>query len=173
MWVIFNFFWQICLLRASPENIPSSRVLTLALLFAYMMLSLTTLFIIKSDITILNGLIAVSVEIAVEASIFYGLLYFKSVQNRFLSTFAALLATNLLLTTFILPLNVLLVNMTGGLLADFLEAASIVIFFWWLSVVGYILNKSSNISMMQGVILAFIIELLIVIFTKSLIPDFY
>ena len=173
MWIIFNFFWQICLLRASPENIPSSRVLTLALLFSYTLLSLTTLYIIKSEITIWNGLTAITVEVCMEAALLYGLLFFKSVQDRFLSTFAALLATNTLLTAFILPLNILLVNMSEGLLADFLEAVSIVIFFWWLSVVGFILNKSSNISMMQGVILAFIIELLVVIFTKSLIPDFY
>jgi len=173
MWIIFNFFWRICLLRASPENIPSSRALTLSLLGAYTVLSLITLYFIKSEITILNGLTAISVEVLIEASLVYSLLFFKGVRNRFFSTFAALLGTNILLTAIILPLNILLINMAEGLLADFLEAISIVIFFWWLSVIGFILNKSSNISMMQGVILAFIIELLVVIFVKSLIPDFY
>jgi len=173
MWIIFNFFWQICIFRASPEDIPSSRVLTLALLLGYILLSLLALFIIKSEITLFNGRTAIAIEILMEASLLYCLLHFKSVQARFFSTFSALLATNFLLTAIILPLNILLINMSEGLMVDILEVISIAIFFWWLSVVGYILNKSSNVSMMQGVLLAFSIELLIVIFVKSLIPDFY
>jgi hypothetical protein len=173
MWIIFRYFWQICLLRASPENIPSSSTLTAALLLAYTLLSTLTLYTIKPDLSIISNVSAILIELIVGAALLFGILTFKNVRSRFLSTYAALMATNVLLTAMIFPLNIFLINMAEGLLADFLEAITIVIFFWWLGIVGFIFNKSANISMIQGVMFALIIELLVLIATKSLLPEFY
>ena len=173
MWIIFNYFWQICLLRASPEKIPASTVLTASLLVAYTMISILTLYTIKPELGFMSKVSAIFLEFTIEASVLFGVLFFKNVYARFLSAYAALLATNVLLTAMIFPLNLFLMNMADGILADFFEAASIVIFFWWLSIVGFIFNKSCNISMIQGVMLALIIELLVFVVTKSLLPEFY
>ena len=37
---IVNFFWQICLLRQSPEGLPSSKFSTGAILLAYLAIAL-------------------------------------------------------------------------------------------------------------------------------------
>ncbi|MFT7687289.1 MAG: hypothetical protein ACI9FB_002641 [Candidatus Azotimanducaceae bacterium] len=173
MWIIVKYFWQICLLRASPENIPSSKVLIASLLFAYTLISIITLYTIKPELGFVSKASAIMLELGVEAGVLFGILFFKNVRARFLSAYAALLATNVLLTAMIFPLNIFLMNMADGILADFFEATSIVIFFWWLSIIGFIFNKSGNISMIQGVMLALIIELLVFIVTKSLLPEFY
>ena len=173
MWIIFSYFWQICLLRVSPENIPSSNILTAALLLAYGLLSTLTLYTIKPELAFQSNVSAILIELVIEAGLLFGILTFKNVKLRFLSAYSALMATNVLLTAMIFPLNIFLMNMSEGILADFLEAISIVIFFWWLAIVGFIFNKSANISMIQGVMFALIIELLVFIVTKSLLPEFY
>jgi len=42
---------------------------------------------------------------------------------------------------------------------------------WWLSVSGFILSKSMHISIVQGALIAFVIELLSVITSFTLFPS--
>ena len=171
MWVILNYFWKICLFRTSPEKIPPSTILTAALLSIYTASAFIYLLSNEPASSVFSLLGKVIVGLLVEASIVYALLYFKRFQTRFLSTFCALLGCNIILFIILLPQNLLILNLAEGFIVEFVALLSLFCLIWWLTIAGFILQKSADISIIQGTMLAFIFELLGELSTSWLFPD--
>ena len=72
----------------------------------------------------------------------------------------------------LLPVNYLLSTLDTGLAADFVNTLSLLSLFWWLAIVGFILRQAAEISIFQGIVLAFVIELLVAISIRSLFSEF-
>ncbi|MFT5929651.1 MAG: hypothetical protein ACI805_002784, partial [Candidatus Azotimanducaceae bacterium] len=51
-------------------------------------------------------------------------------------------------------------------------ALSLISLIWWLAIVGFLLMKSAQISLFQGIVLAFVIELLVAITIRGLFDQF-
>ena len=159
-----------CLLRAGPEKIPRSITITGSVVFLYLLIQSISVLIIYSEIHVYQVLILVVIEFAMEASIIYGLLRFKNVAYRFLSALSAVLSSNAIFICMLLAIHLLTINLGTGWIADFLDILALICFFWWLTIFGFILSRSASISMLQGTVLAFIIELVVVLATRSIFP---
>lgn len=163
---ILGYFWQICLFRAGPEKIPKSIPITAALLGIYFILDSIHIYF-RSSLSLFEMLAAIIIGICIETAFLFGLLVFKTVSERFLSTLCGLLGSNSILLAILLPIHVVEIGMEAGLVADFLNALWIVCFFWWLAIVGFILHRAAEISIMQGTMLALMIELLVFATTST------
>jgi len=172
MQAILLYFWRLCLLRESPEKIPPSITITFAATSVYFVIGIVSFAVNRPELN-LTTLIGVSlVSVSIEGAALFGLLSFKRYRNRYLSTLTAIFSCNAILLAVLLPVNQMLLELEAGLLLDIINALSLVSLFWWLAIVGHILRKSAQISFVQGIVLAFVIELLVAISIRSLFDQF-
>lgn len=172
MQAIILYFWRLCLLRESPERIPPSVTIAFVASLAYFLVGMLSFGISRPSLSLatMGGVSLLSM--VVEGVALYGLLVFKRYTHRYLSTLTAIFFCNAILLTFLLPVNLLLLEMEKGLLLDIINILSLVCLFWWLGIVGFILQQAAGISIIQGVVLAFVIELLVAVSIRSLFSDF-
>ncbi len=172
MQAILLYFWRLCLLRESPARIPPSPGLTFFATIVYFLVGMLSFAVSRDDIS-LSTMIGVSlVTVAIEGTGLYGLLLFKQYLSRIYATMTAVFVCNTLFLTVLLPVNYLLGNMDPGFTSDLVNTLSMLSLFWWLAIIGYILKQAASISIFQGVVLAFVIELLVAIAIRSLFNDF-
>jgi hypothetical protein len=172
MQAILLYFWRLCLFRESPERIPSSINIALSATVFYFLVGMLSFSINKPELTFSTTVGVSLVSVVIEAAALFGLLTFKQFRNRFLSTIAAIFCCNGLFLTLLLPVNLTLIGMEEGLLLDFINALSLISLIWWLAIVGFLLMKSAQISLFQGIVLAFVIELLVAITIRGLFDQF-
>lgn len=166
------YLWRLCLLRESPARIPPSITLAIAATCLYFIVGMAS-FALSRDNLSFTTMIGVSfISFAIEASGLYGLLFFKSYRNRYLPTLIAIFSINTLFLLCLLPVNYLLGNLDTGLTSDIINTLSLISLFWWLAIVGFILRESAEISIFQGIVLAFVIELLVAITIRSTFSEF-
>jgi len=130
---------------------------------------MVSLIFTRPDIAFPIKALILVIGFAVEAGFVYALLLFKSMSHRYLSTLGALLGANAILLITLMPLELLSHALDKGLLTDIFTAIEYILFFWWLLIVGFLLHRSAGISILQGTIIAFLIELAVVIITNPLI----
>lgn len=165
------FFWQMCLLRTSPERAPVSMDFIGFIFAMYVASSTVLLTIANSGNQITAAIKLVILGIVIQMTCIWLLLVFKHVGYRFRATLVALLGTNTLLVIFMIPLNLFLIVIENQTMILFIEVLYWVFFFWWIAVAGFILHKSINVSLMLGITLAFTIELLALITTSTFLPS--
>ena len=171
MQAILVFFWQMCLLRDGPEKIPPSTSLAYTFAIIYLVIESISLLISRSDLSLFVILGIGVVGLLFEVGILFGLLSLKQVAYRFRSTLIAVFGCNALILLLLVPFNLLLKTLSKGLLFDLVNTISLICLFWWITVVGFILHRSANISIFQGVALAFVIELLVALLIRSVFPQ--
>ena len=88
---IAGFFWQICLLRASPSQIPGNPVVLGAVLGIYCLTALLALAVTRTNHTMLSILGIVLVGVLIQGSLVFALLAFKRLGQRFYATWSAML----------------------------------------------------------------------------------
>ena len=166
------YFWRLCLLRESPERIPPSPNLAVAATALYFTVGMLS-FAVSRDLAF-TTIIGVSlISILIEGTGLYGLLLFKSYRQRFLPTLIAIFSCNTLFLIALLPVNYLLGNLEAeSTSSSIINTLSLLTLFWWLAIVGFILKKAADISIFQGVVLAFVIELLVAIAIRSAFSEF-
>jgi len=82
-----------------------------------------------------------------------------------------MLGTGILMSVLLLPVNLVLLQSETEILVAIANALTWAWLGWWLSVSGFILSKSMHISIVQGALIAFVIELLSVITSFTLFPS--
>ena len=97
-------------------------------------------------------------------------MWFKGVAARLPSVIGNLLGVSALLTCILLPINLTLLSAEPGIMRTLADSLTWVWLGWWLTVCGYVLSKSAQISIVQGALIAFMIELLGVLSSYSLFP---
>jgi hypothetical protein len=130
---------------------------------------MVSLIFTRPDIALAIKALIIIIGFAIEAGLIFALLLFKSMSQRYLSTLGALLGTNALLLISLMPLEALAYSLEEGLVVDILITLENIVFFWWLLIVGFLLHRSAGISILQGTMIAFLIELVVVISTNPLI----
>jgi hypothetical protein len=166
---ILIYFLQICLLKVGPERVPSNAKVVASIFGLYFLIAMASLIFTRPDIALAMKALIIIIGFALEAGLIYALLLFKSMSHRYLSTIGALLGTNALLLISLMPLELMAYSLEEGLLTDIFITLENIIFFWWLLIVGFLLNRSAGISILQGTMIAFLIELVVVIITNPLI----
>jgi hypothetical protein len=172
MQAILLYLCRLCLLRESPARIPPSLSLAVFTTGLYFLTGMAS-FALSRDSLAFSTIVGVSfLSLSIESAGLYGLLYFKSYQHRFLASLIAIFACNSMFLIALLPVNYLLSTLDTGLAADFVNTLSLLSLFWWLAIVGFILRQAAEISIFQGIVLAFVIELLVAISIRSLFSEF-
>ena len=167
---IVNFFWQICLLRQSPEGLPSSRFSTGAIFLVYLVIALGVVVLTRPDqsLSIATGTIVIGISL--QAGVTFLLLQFKGYSHRFTATWSALLGANTIMLLILLPFNLIILNSDNNSILMFVDSATWVCLGWWLAIAGYIYHKSVEVSILQGSVIAFLIEFIGVIIAFNFFP---
>ena len=169
---IANFFWQLCLLRSSPAQLPPSWFMTASVFVIYLIIALTNVALTRPDLTGTAIVALVAIGIAVQASVTGALLQFKGYASRFSATWSALLGANAVMLIILLPFNIILLQSDTDnptTLTIFADSAIWVCLGWWLAIAGYIYHKAVDISVLQGSCIAFLIELVGLVTAVNLI----
>jgi hypothetical protein len=168
---IAKFFWQMCLLRNGPQNLPSSNFVTGFTFFVYLVTAFTIVNFIRPSQTLTTITGTIAIGISLQALVTYLLLQFKNLTARFRATWSALLGTNTIMLLVLLPFNFIILKTDNEQLQIFANSATLVCLGWWLAIAGYIYHKSAGISILQGSVIAFMIEILGVIIAYNLFPE--
>jgi hypothetical protein len=168
---IVSFFWQMCLLRQNPENLPSNRFNVGLILFFYVVIALIAVALTRSTHSPLNIVGIVFIGVSIQATLTWSVLAFKKLTQRFTATWASLLGTNSFMLVILVPVNLLLLNTENQSLILLADSISWICLGWWLAIAGHIYHKAVNISLLQGSAIAFLTELLSVMATITLFPQ--
>jgi hypothetical protein len=167
---ILIFFWQLCLLRESPEKLPASPFVVRLVLVVYLSIALIAVTLNQPRQTLPAIIGTVIVGLIFQAVFIWSLLVFKRVTHRFTAALASLLGANTLMLLILMPVNFTLINTEGGALNLLASFISWVCLAWWLVIAGSIYRYAINISLIQGAAIAFVSELLAAIVTITLFP---
>ena len=69
-----------------------------------------------------------------------------------------------------LPVNGIMMTFDNEMILLFADSLTWVCLGWWLAIAGYIYHKAVHISVIQGSVIAFLIELIAAIIVFSLFP---
>ncbi len=164
------FFWQLCLLRESPDRIPATPFVLALVLAIYLVIALLAVTIGRPPLGFAGIIGTVIIGLIFPATFTWGLLAFKQATDRFVATYCALLGTNSIILVILVPVNLILLNSDNESLKLVADSVSWICLGWWLAIAGFIYHKATNISLIQGSAIAFVTELLGVITSVSLFP---
>lgn len=167
---IVSFFWQLCLLRASPASLPGTHTALGLILVFYGVFALIDVILTQPRHSVVAAIGIVVVGTLIQGLLTYSLLTFKQLASRFYATWGALLGTNAIMVLILLPFHLANMNVENDQLRQFADSALWVCFGWWLAIGGYIFHKAINISILQGAAIVFVIKLLSLIVTGTLFP---
>lgn len=173
MKLIFLYFWQLCLLKTSPERLPSTRELFFLILVIYFPVSIVATGISRPDLDVAQALGLVLTNFLIGTTCIWLLLSFKKVENRYITTLIAIFGCSILLTLVALPLNMLFYSMENYNQdsTSIVASLALMILFWWFAIAGNILSHAGNISFFLGFALALTMEILYVVAVRSLFPS--
>jgi hypothetical protein len=149
---LFRAFFNICLLRKKPQDLPSSYDLLLICLFLYATInSLLALTTTTPGNAVLSGVL----ETFLVSVITLGILKLNRHPERWVQTLTALTGTGCILGILALPLfsGALLLN-TGDLLQVLLVILYLILIIWSLAIMGHILRHALDTTMGVGVVFA-------------------
>lgn len=168
---IVTYFWQICLLKAGPQQLPRSATVLSFIFALYFLIAAVTVAITRPQQDLPGILGGALIGVLLEAFIVWCLLLYKQVTWRFIATMSALLGTNAIILVILMPMNMIMINIGQDTTIRFItELAALVCLGWWLAIAGWILHHAVNISILQGAALVFVVELLSIMATRSLFP---
>ena len=161
-------FWEICLLRAAPQDLPASNFLVLAALTAYLG-SGTTLLL--SDINPLAALAQAALDAAALAVVTTVLLQLRRHPGRLAQTYTALVGSGTLLNLIALPITLGLLGAqeAGGGVGLF-AMLWLGLLIWSLMVTGHIYRHALDIPFPAGIVIAMGYLVLILELTRTFFP---
>jgi hypothetical protein len=164
------YFWQMCLLRVGPEKVPASLPVVSMALGIYLVIAFISINVTRPSLTLGALVGSLLIGVVTEVVLVYGILRFKKCAARIIPTLTSLFGTNTIILLFLMVVNLLLMKSDVPILEMLAESAFWVIFFWWMAIVGFIFHRAMDISILQGVAIAFTLELLTNIASQTLFP---
>lgn len=149
MYNLFMLFFDICLFRKGPQNVPASTTLFFILVPVYAIISFLMLVLGMDTLT---AILQVLVEIALVLGSSKVILYFAKKPERYLQTTCALIATDTLISFIALPVMASLIGQ-GSALSFF---AIIILMLWHWTVSGHIFCHALEQPFTFGLGIAFL-----------------
>ena len=168
---ILSYFWQLCLLRSSPAQLPSSWFATSAVLGTYLIIALFVVTFTRPTLSFPQVIGTIAIGVSIQALVTFALLQYKDRVVRFIATWSALLGANAVMLLVLLPFNYILLESENTTLIAFADSATWVCLGWWLAIAGYIYHKAVDVSVLQGSCIAFLVELMGVIVAVNLVNN--
>ncbi len=169
MTALFNYFFELCLLRAKPQDIPASGILLGLVIVANVLVGVLAF-------SGLYGGVARALMAGVVESLFFLttlglLLYFKGVTPRFNQAATALLGSSTLLAVILIPLY----SMSGTgtdhtAVTAVADLGALALLIWSLLIMGHVIRHTIGITFGHGIMFAMTYFLLSSLFVGSLFP---
>ncbi len=157
---LLNIFVDICLLRAGPQDLPTSRFL--AVIAALLGLLTGALVIVESFGSVLYALFAQLLDLLLLLTLLRIGLVYRRLGARFLQVATALFGSSALINLVTMPLQLLIgedpSTTLGGELGVLLYLFLLV---WALVVIGHILRHAFDIRFSGGILVALVYFLMI------------
>jgi hypothetical protein len=144
MSALFNLFGRLWLLRANPQDLPASRVLTRILIGLYFISSILSVII---QIRLLPAIGASVVDLILLLTLVYGLLLVAKVPERVYQTLTAILSTSILLA-----IGSTLVTLFGA--AEIRSSLLLLLLAWYMVVFGHVLRQAVDMPVLLGALIA-------------------
>lgn len=147
-------YFDICLLRAGPQDLPASPFLLGLSLAAYFVVGV---IISLQNLDVLAAASLVIVDTALLAALLFALLWVRQFSNRYLQTLTALLGAGVILELVAWPVLAWQQQaIAGDTITTGLMVASLLLWiwlFWNLMVIGHILRHALSTLLPIGVVL--------------------
>jgi len=150
MLLLFKLFLNICLYRAGPQDVPSSRVLMNLTVLLYFVLSLVITLV---DTTFARALIFVATDLAMMISLTLFGLWLRHFINRVQQTITALTGTGIVFNLISWPLYILASHYSAEQLL-FPQYLLYLLVFWNIGIIGHILQKALSIPFWTAIIIS-------------------
>lgn len=149
MYELLKLFFNICLFKKGPQDIPGSK--TVLYLITPFFISINFLILIlSSDFS--NALLQVLVEVLLILVLNWIILFFSKKLLRYSQTICALMGTDTIISFFAMPVMATLLLQGGGLAFFVLVALMI----WHWAVTGHILSNALDQSLSFGLGISFL-----------------
>lgn len=153
MYELIKLFFDICLLKKGPEDIPVSSWLLRILIFAYACISLLILLL---SVDLYHAILQAVVEIILILVSSWCILFLAKKLMRFKQTVSALMATGVLISLFSLPAMATLIG--AGTTLSIISIVLLMLWSWVVS--GHIYSKALDQAFSFGLGIAFLYILL-------------
>ncbi|MCF6354579.1 MAG: hypothetical protein L3J26_05665 [Candidatus Polarisedimenticolaceae bacterium] len=169
MSALFNYFFELCLLRVKPQDLPASGALLGLVILANITVGVLAFGGFYGGVT--RALMAGVVESLFFLTALGLLLYCKRLLSRFTQSATALLGSSTLLAIILIPLY----SMGGGTadhtaMAVVADLGALLLLVWSLTIMGHILHHTLEIPFGHGVLLGMIYFLISSLLVGSLFP---
>lgn len=172
MKAIVQLYWQICRMKAGPEQVPAAAALTALTLLVYALINFVARVGI-GELSVAYAGVSFLVITGFWAALVYSVLTFKRLGSRFQQTFTAALGTDVVLSCLSLPLVIIAGRFPEESPIVSLAAAFwLVIFIWDVLVKGFIFHRAFNVSPLLGNLFSLMINLLIMMLDQALLTQF-
>lgn len=147
---VLSTFFNICLLRRSPEYVPTHTGFVGIVIGADMLLQLVLFLRLNEQATTPGAITYIVVTSAAMAALTWFLLFLRRLDARFPATVAALFGCDFLLMVL---LSVLLL-FTGTAETPLTMSVLAFVAIWSIAVSGYILHQALQVTVFVGILLA-------------------
>ena len=151
--LLISRFFEICLLRAGPQDLPASSVLLMLTLIAYCSAGLL-LSLVNTGLA--NAILLVVVDVLLLAGLAYLILWIRLLTVRFMQALTALAGSGAILEFSIWPV-VYWQQLSTATDGPGLLIASLLLWiwlFWNIAVVGHILRHTLSTTFFNGALLS-------------------
>lgn len=171
MKALWTLFWQICQLRRGPEDVPYSVQLLVLLAVLDVALGIGGQLLAAPD----RLRIAVSLTllaVVMDAAVFWGLLWFKRLQSRWVQGLTTIFGIDLLLGLVALPLTLLShVVEPKSVMIGLVVVAQMLLVGWNIGLRGFVFHRALNIGLLQGNMLSLALFMLNIFISIQLFPE--
>lgn len=167
---LFALFWQLCLFRKGPQDVPYAPVLLVVLVLVELVLGAAIIMSLE-PLYMSQQLLGVTVALGAWLAIVWGLLRFKGMESRYVQAMTACLGTDLLLSFIILPLQVYIVtSASDAAFGTVARLALLVVLIWDILVKGRIYAASMQLGRLQGNLLSITIWVVVLLLSDMFLP---
>lgn len=171
MKALWTLFWQICQLRRGPEDVPYSVQLLVLLAVLDVALGIGGQLLASPDrlrIAVALTLLAV----VMDAAVFWGLLWFKRLQARWVQGLTTIFGIDLLLGLVALPLTLLShVVEPKSVMIGLVVVAQMLLVGWNIGLRGFVFHRALNIGLLLGNMLSLALFMLNIFISIQLFPE--
>lgn len=150
MKVVLQMFWRMCLMRQSPEFVPTHNWFVVSVILANLLCSLLVALILDTQTSTLQIMTRLVVAQATNAALLWLALYLREFPDRFSATLTALFGCDLILTA--------VFGAVAPMVLRFAEQAITVLslgfLVWSVAVAGFILHRALSVSLSIGIMVA-------------------
>ncbi len=165
---LIQLFWEICLLRKAPQDIPYSRVLFLLLLAVNYLVGTIYSNFSSPDVDLTSIVLLAGIHMALFLGSFSVLMTVMGYRARIVQTLSALLGTDIIITLLAMP-TVMAIN-SAPQLTGYFGLILLFLITWDLIIMAHILRHALSIRFLLAGLFAFGYFMLSIMLIDYLLP---